>query len=52
MTKEEVIKHGLHSVIGLCILCYFRDSCKDIKIGFNKPKDCNGPYDMHYEDRY
>ena len=52
MTKEEVLKHGLSSEIGLCELCCFRNSCKDIEIGFNKPKNCNGPYDMYYEDRY
>lgn len=51
MTKEEVLKHGLSSEIGLCELCVFRNSCEDIEIGFNKPKDCNGPYER-YADKY
>lgn len=51
MTAREVRKYGVSAIIGPCELCMYRDSCKDIQIGFKKPKDCDGPF-YRYEDQY
>lgn len=50
MTAEEVRKHGISSVIGLCELCCYKNSCKDMLVGFNKPNDCNGPFGRYNYD--
>lgn len=52
MTKEKIIKKDkLSSIIGLCELCMYKHNCKDILDGFNKPSDCEGPYDR-YADQW
>ena len=50
MTREEVLtKYGLSAIIGLCELCMYKRTCKDISNDFNPEKNCNGPY-SRYDD--
>ena len=50
MTKEEVLKnYGVSSVIGICELCEYANSCTEILKDFNKPNSCAGPF-FNYED--
>ena len=52
MTKKEILeKYGMPSTIGICELCMYKNTCKDILKDFNKPKDCDGPYDR-YADQW
>lgn len=55
MTRNEVVakmkaeNNYPSRVIGLCELCMYVRSCKDIKDNFNKPNDCDGPFNR-YDD--